>query len=1008
MGNAQSASTSREQKRLMKPRTNISNSASTTQLSVTTAFKKTISNPLPSTSPLFELSPDQPPLSQQLDDDEPCTYDGSNGQLQSSPYRYPLTRDAVNGSLEQIPEPANSRTDVYNVTPHVLRTNSLASLQHFNRSSTAFVNRSRFSLAMSVRNPDIEQVDGHLDDLVGDASAGEVSVFGKLWSTIEFSLNCANKFSSTDRTSLSGSEQESRDYLRPLPHRTPSAMIRRRSLAVTPGIATRNPVPSVRQDLSMRKEKARLSVPEAPIWMRERPSPSSSASLPMLAPPKFRSSSPLVRAETPADLDYTHLGALKLGSLIVTNGQASPDPRPMTEGDDYLDAAGKSGDSVNGLTDDGLVSKSQKLLHRKTWSPGLLESSSDAQDLIDFSYIYNTSLQDTESNQNLDRLGTDEPDTATGALQAGSSNFAGNHADKDGVTEILVSPRTVVCDQRQRSVAEVDDTGFNGAEKTLSEDDIATSEQETKTFRDETLRILECSMFANEQQGGSSRPSTTSESSSNKLARPMQAKSDSGYCSEYSMDAFSRNSSAKSHESHTAENSFNTSLTNSFTDKPKRLDLVREFATERAKQQAAPPSVAARRKSSGFLRLRARSWREIASPSQISLKPVDGEMQKEKPLQAAKTTELVLGPRKLQKKNPALHQSFFIVSNSGRSPLSSSNSSKVNLPKLPMMYDTKSQQDISPDEGREKGGRKSSSKRESSLLRPMFLRSKSVSNINEDGFDQSSTSDIRSVTGENFAKRMKKQHLEFQVKPMKQYSDPSGPTQASVKSVTVSDAAVHVSAKSVMQAKGLHSVEPKTALSRSKSAGDTQAVYKVNSFASALQQNVSPRSLSVQPISVNYAEKSLPANTRDHRFALDVPPVPSIPILSNRKSSSAALSGRNEGLFTAKVAQSATPMVVLSDRGPSSHKSLVARKSREELAKLVAQASQQPPSPSKRRFYKEVRERQDERRRSLGDGSTQSQQSIKNRKSFGDVGDKWSDRLDHPELPILPILPLRA
>lgn len=38
---------------------------------------------------------------------------------------------------------------------------------------------------------------------------------------------------------------------------------------------------------------------------------------------------PSYRPETPADMEYSHLGALKLGSLVITNGMASPAPSIM-------------------------------------------------------------------------------------------------------------------------------------------------------------------------------------------------------------------------------------------------------------------------------------------------------------------------------------------------------------------------------------------------------------------------------------------------------------------------------------------------------------------------------------------------------------------------------------------------------------------------------------------------------------------------------------------------------
>ena len=177
MGNAQSAASPRGQNRLSKPRTNINKSASTTQLSVATAFKKTISNPIPSTSTVFEISPDQPPLSQQLNDQIYGIHNPSYSHLRSSVFDYSPAGDNVNGDLEPIPEPARDEPDAYNMSPYVSRTSSMASLQYGSRCSTMYFNKPRFSLAMSVRNPDIE-VEEHVDDLEGEAPAGEISNSG--------------------------------------------------------------------------------------------------------------------------------------------------------------------------------------------------------------------------------------------------------------------------------------------------------------------------------------------------------------------------------------------------------------------------------------------------------------------------------------------------------------------------------------------------------------------------------------------------------------------------------------------------------------------------------------------------------------------------------------------------------------------------------------------------------------------------------------------------------------
>lgn len=106
------------------------------------------------------------------------------------------------------------------------------------------------------------------------------------------------------------------------------SIIRRRSLLTRPGIATRRPA---------RDTARRLSSPV----VRE-PTPSlnylnETSASPRLLPSGYEDDacglpSPVTRFRpaTPNEFEYTHLGALKLGSLRVVNGSASPCPSDRT------------------------------------------------------------------------------------------------------------------------------------------------------------------------------------------------------------------------------------------------------------------------------------------------------------------------------------------------------------------------------------------------------------------------------------------------------------------------------------------------------------------------------------------------------------------------------------------------------------------------------------------------------------------------------------------------------
>ncbi|KAI4191478.1 MAG: hypothetical protein L6R41_000012 [Letrouitia leprolyta] len=121
--------------------------------------------------------------------------------------------------------------------------------------------------------------------------------------------------------------------------------IRRRSL-YTPGIATRSP-----EDI--------LQKPPPPSQL------SCQADREYYYNPSLPDSSPLARLanlrpmqagrSTPSELDYTHLGALKLGTLRVTNGTASPVPRErhVSSGPTSLESRPQSRDEYYATSREG-------------------------------------------------------------------------------------------------------------------------------------------------------------------------------------------------------------------------------------------------------------------------------------------------------------------------------------------------------------------------------------------------------------------------------------------------------------------------------------------------------------------------------------------------------------------------------------------------------------------------------------------------------------------------------
>ncbi|KAF1845769.1 uncharacterized protein K460DRAFT_366618 [Cucurbitaria berberidis CBS 394.84] len=106
-------------------------------------------------------------------------------------------------------------------------------------------------------------------------------------------------------------------------NRSSSSLTRRRSLIQTPGMATRNSSVDGRRSTWNSWKTPKIEPAEEARWRSN-----SKAAFPLnrLAAAKDSGDTPTPRAQTPSEMDYSHLGSLKLGSLVVTNGAPSPAP----------------------------------------------------------------------------------------------------------------------------------------------------------------------------------------------------------------------------------------------------------------------------------------------------------------------------------------------------------------------------------------------------------------------------------------------------------------------------------------------------------------------------------------------------------------------------------------------------------------------------------------------------------------------------------------------------------
>ncbi|EFQ85059.1 hypothetical protein CFE70_005732 [Pyrenophora teres f. teres 0-1] len=156
--------------------------------------------------------------------------------------------------------------------------------------------------------------------------------------------------------------------------RSTSSLTRRQSLLQTPGVGTRNsPVEGRRRTWNSWKAP-KLEADEEAKWR------SSHKVNPQLQPQtvarlaKEAHNEPMPRAETPTDMDYSHLGTLKLGSLVVTNGAPSPsfsarDSRPrQTDAEEYFASAEENSSPL-------MMKSTRRRGHAKSMSAALPQTS---------------------------------------------------------------------------------------------------------------------------------------------------------------------------------------------------------------------------------------------------------------------------------------------------------------------------------------------------------------------------------------------------------------------------------------------------------------------------------------------------------------------------------------------------------------------------------------------------------------------------------------------------------
>ncbi|KAH7401833.1 hypothetical protein DE146DRAFT_442950 [Phaeosphaeria sp. MPI-PUGE-AT-0046c] len=101
-----------------------------------------------------------------------------------------------------------------------------------------------------------------------------------------------------------------------------SSLTRRRSLVQTPGLATRNSPVEGRRRTWNSWRAPQIAPEEEAKWAVKSKAPPNRQSMhgAMATTPRYYSP----RAQTPSEMDYSHLGSLQLGTLSIVNGAPSP------------------------------------------------------------------------------------------------------------------------------------------------------------------------------------------------------------------------------------------------------------------------------------------------------------------------------------------------------------------------------------------------------------------------------------------------------------------------------------------------------------------------------------------------------------------------------------------------------------------------------------------------------------------------------------------------------------
>ncbi|KAF2810378.1 uncharacterized protein BDZ99DRAFT_570958 [Mytilinidion resinicola] len=411
------------------------------------------------------------------------------------------------------------------------RSNSVASQMPSSHASTTKLNSlpgSKLSLESETRPVDLEAAISILQELRKNASPEDLAALREALKPVKpaepvpISTRCP-----TTRKPVGGEPSQS--------------LIRRRSLA-TPGLATRgSPTDVLRKPVE--HMEAQIDQRMEHEWRVDKMMVHSPLTrLAALDAAREGQDSSTPRCQTPGDLAYSHLGALKLGSLTITNGAASPAPSvrsnmldrrkstpDMNQEEDYFTASEGSPSPLASVQHhrgnrmhfraQSSVLPTPSPLSRETHIPGSSKKAEQpprSESPLKREAILKNSEYSGHRHE-------------TGRSGSHVKNRSAPSIAQEYMNELATSPFATQDEFSER---------FDEPRESLDSGFAENSSEDAWTYRQEAFRMLDGTMFADSIP----RVDSVLEDPHQKRSdRPSHTKADSGYSSGASLRAMERN-----------------------------------------------------------------------------------------------------------------------------------------------------------------------------------------------------------------------------------------------------------------------------------------------------------------------------------------------------------------------------------------------------------------------------------------------------------------------------------